>query len=71
MADFCRQCWGEPYTEDLSGITTEEAWQEGKAAIVLCEGCGIIQVDPQGNCISPDCFEKEKPGHQLNLEVPS
>ena len=61
MADFCRQCsireFGED-TGDLRGLTTREAWAEGKAAVVLCEGCGPCQVDPEGNCISDDCHEK-------------
>ena len=60
MADFCRQCsiriFGEDY-HDLAKITTPEDWTQGKSAVVLCEGCGPIQVDPEGNCISKDCLE--------------
>ena len=51
MADFCHICslsnFGEDFG-DLAGITTEEDWAEGKAHVVLCEGCGLIQVDPEG-----------------------
>ena len=57
MADFCNQCaddLGLP-RGDMSGITTGADWTAGRAAIVLCEDCGPIQVDPQGNCVSPDC----------------
>ena len=61
MADFCKQCslglFGEDFKE-LASITTEEEWAEEKAAIVLCEGCGSIQVDPEGCCISSDCLKK-------------
>jgi hypothetical protein len=53
MADFCKQCsienFGEDY-RDLAGITTQEDWEQGRACVVLCEGCGPIQVDPEGNC---------------------
>ena len=67
MADFCRQCsiemcFDEP--GDLAGITPPDAWAAGKACIVLCEGCGAIQVDPEGYCISNDCLEK----HGLTYE---
>lgn len=58
MADFCRQCsietFGKDYRE-LAGITTQKDWEQAKASIVICEGCGIIQVDPEGNCVSKDC----------------
>lgn len=58
VARFCRQCsidlFGEDYRE-LAGIISKEQWKRGEVASVLCEGCGSIQVDPDGNCISPDC----------------
>jgi len=66
MADFCRACWGEAeYAGDLAGITPKKAWNNNKASIVMCEGCGAIQVDPDGNCVSQNCLEKGKPGHGL------
>lgn len=52
MSDFCRNC--EPESEDLSGITTLEGWQQGLAAVVLCEGCEAVQVDLEGYCLG-DC----------------
>jgi len=61
MADFCKQCSTELFGkdfEDFKGITAKEDWAEGKAAVVLCEGCGSIQVDTDGACISKDCIEK-------------
>jgi hypothetical protein len=68
MADFCKACsidiFGEDFKE-LALITKEEDWKGGKACTALCEGCGFIQVDPEGNCVSPDCFEETKPGHGL------
>ncbi len=69
MADFCKACsidsLGED-TEDLANITSKEDWEKGLACAVICEGCGIIQVDPEGNCVSKDCLLKDKPGHGLD-----
>lgn len=59
MADFCKQCSVEIFGKDfkeLAGITTPAHWADGKAVVVICEGCGPIQVDPDGNCISQDCI---------------
>lgn len=56
MADYCKQCaeyWG--FEPDFKGATTTEMWKKGYAAVVLCEGCGAIQVDPEGSCVSTDC----------------
>ena len=58
MADFCRQCLLEIFgedTEDLANITTSANEEHGFFAVVLCEGCGPIQVDRAGNCLSKDC----------------
>jgi hypothetical protein len=52
--------FGEDFRE-LANITTQEDWAVGMAACVLCEGCGSIQVDPDGKCISEDCLEN---GHK-------
>lgn len=58
MAEFCKQCsldlFGVDY-EDFKGLTTQEDWVSGLAATVLCESCGVIQVDPEGKCIILDC----------------
>ena len=60
MDDFCQQCsiaiFGKDM-RDLAGITTKEDYKAGKAALVICEGCGYIQVDPEGKCITKDCLE--------------
>jgi len=66
MAEFCRQCaenlyphnGGDIHKGDFVGITTIEEEAQGLYAVVLCEGCGPIQVDSEGNCITPDCLEK-------------
>lgn len=52
MSEFCNQCM--PEVQDMKGLTSPEDWAQGLAAIVLCEGCGAIQVDPEGNCLG-DC----------------
>ena len=60
MADFCKQCsireFGEDY-EDHKGLSTLENDKEGLYPTVICEGCGVIQVNSEGQCISPDCLE--------------
>ncbi len=58
MADYCQECSEELFGKDFgdfSGITTEEHIKEDRAALVLCEGCGPIFVDPQGKCMCSDC----------------
>lgn len=61
MASFCMQCsienFGEDY-EELAGLSTAEETANKKYPVVLCEGCGAIQVDHTGRCVSPDCLEK-------------
>lgn len=68
MADFCKQCsihhFGTDYG-DLSGVTPKEDWEKGLAQVVICEGCGPIQVDPEGNCVTSDCLCQGKEGHGL------
>ncbi|QBJ04504.1 hypothetical protein HOV23_gp069 [Pseudomonas phage Lana] len=71
MADFCKACSEQMFgafaaeNNDLKGLTTQEDWDKGLAASALCEGCGPIQVDPEGNCVSSDCLEHGNPGHGL------
>ena len=52
MADFCKQCSIEMFgtdTGDLAGLSTPVDTAAGTFAIVLCEGCGSIAVDHEGN----------------------
>lgn len=68
MADFCKACSIELFDKDfeeLAGITSSEAWCRGKAALVICEGCGPIQVDPDGNCVSVGCLREGAFGHNM------
>lgn len=57
MADFCRDCsidvWGKDYG-DLADLSTEEDTKNGLFCVVICEGCGIIQVDHEGVSITKD-----------------
>ena len=58
MADFCTQCSVEHFGKDhgdFEGISTESDTKKGLFANVLCEGCGAIQVDHTGRCVSEDC----------------
>ena len=51
MADFCRDCsietWGQDFG-DLAGLSTKEDTENGLFCVVLCEGCGVIEVDHEG-----------------------
>lgn len=52
MASFCNACAAE-HGDPRGDFTEMEEY-----SVVLCEGCGAIQVDEQGNCISSDCLKK-------------
>ena len=71
MAEFCNACAKKLFNGpgDFAGLTDEESWNIGRAACVICEGCGFIQVDPEGNCASYDCKEAGKPGHGVKWKV--
>ena len=65
MSDFCRGCslyYFDDDLKELAGITTEEDEAKGLAACVICEGCGFIQVNRAGECISDDCMFDHKAG---------
>ena len=65
MADFCKQCsiatFGEDFG-DLKGLGNGEVLPIDHGWLCLCEGCGTIIVDDEGNCISKDCLEN---GHLI------
>ena len=68
MAEFCKACSIKLYNNDLgdlAGITSAKNQADGVAAIVICEGCGVIQVDQDGNCISIDCLKFGQPGYGM------
>lgn len=57
MSDFCKQCSMDIFgkdTGDMAGISTQEDTENGLYCVVLCEDCGAVQVDHEGNCISHD-----------------
>lgn len=60
MANFCKQCsidhFGEDYN-DLSGLSTQEKTENELYPVVICEGCGVTQVDHNGRCVATDCLE--------------
>jgi len=58
MADFCEQCAaGLDFPNDFAGATKLGDQMASLYALVLCEGCGAIQVDWRGRCISETCLE--------------
>jgi hypothetical protein len=68
MAVFCRACSLELFQEyggEMDGITSQENWAKNVASVWICEGCGPIPVDPEGNCLWPECLEQGHPGHGL------
>lgn len=66
MADFCKQCsielFGEP-SPDLADLLTLEEESQGLSCKALCEGCGFISIDNEGNCLTPECLRH---GHNLS-----
>lgn len=59
MADFCKQCSLDTFDKDyqeLAGLSKESDTTNGLYASAICEGCGYIQVDHTGRCVSPDCL---------------
>lgn len=65
MSDYCRQCsldiMGVENYSDMTGLSTADDTANGLYSFGICEGCGYIQVDHEGSCVSPDCLEN---GHQ-------
>jgi len=60
MADFCKQCTAtlldaDFFPNDLAGLSTLEDTIRGLYPVALCAGCGAIQVDHTGRCVS-DCL---------------
>lgn len=57
MAEFCSQCsiflFGID-NKDFADLSDPEDTEAGKYPVVLCEGCGPIQVDHLGRRVSED-----------------
>lgn len=51
MAEYCTQC-AKKYGMS-SGFINE--CKPNYMANVICEGCGVIQVNHKGECVSHDC----------------
>jgi len=64
MADFCLQCndrlFGPTIPNDFVDISKEEDTLNGRYITVLCEGCGMVQVDHTGRCVT-DCLQHHGP----------
>lgn len=63
MSEFCRQCHNELFLVlddesmyDFFGLSNKADDLDWLYPVVLCEGCGVIQVDSNGYCISVDCI---------------
>lgn len=62
MAEFCLQCSEELKApegySDFEGMSSEKDTKQGFLNNVLCEGCGFIQVDHNGKCVSGSCLKE-------------
>lgn len=59
MADFCRECSIELFDKDfhdLANLSTEQQTKDELYVLALCEGCGPIQVDHTGTCVTIGCL---------------
>jgi hypothetical protein len=54
MDEYCTSCM--PQFGDMVDLTGLLLWSQGQATVVLCAGCGPIQVDPEGYCMTVDCL---------------
>lgn len=66
MAEFCKQCADEmgfnPANQieyDFVGMRSPRMIREETFPIVLCEGCGVTQVDWDGSCIGVCSLESK------------
>ena len=62
MSEFCRQCTVKHLgldgdLNDFKGLSTPADTERTLYPLALCEGCGAIQVDHTGKCVSTDCLE--------------
>ena len=62
MAEFCAQC-AKQYGMS-NGFINE--CKPNYLATVICEGCGVIQVNHKGECVSHDC---DNGNHAVDWQV--
>lgn len=62
MADFCKQCSIDFFGEDCKDLANLGECNKDEGFSVICEGCGLILVDKDGNCIMCELYPNE-PGH--------
>lgn len=66
MADYCAQCSVDMFgsdTGDHRGLSTAADTAKGLYALVICEGCGMIQVDHEGKCVTRNCMVDHRTGN--------
>lgn len=66
MADFCKQCSISHFGEDYGDLKNPLPLEPDYFWPALCEGCGVIQVDSDGACVSEDCLEN---GHKVQEDL--
>lgn len=64
MAEFCKECsialFGKDHNDLAGTITAEDTAAGYVSSVVICEGCGPIQVDHEGLCKSEDCVGEHR-----------
>lgn len=58
MADFCKECSIELFGKDLQELAQllpKENYDDFNGAGAICEGCGYITVNYEGECRSASC----------------
>ena len=73
MPGYCAACSLELFGEDRGDFrcrVSKDDWAKGRAANVVCAGCGATLVDPDGHCVANDCDKAGRPGHGLEQRIP-
>jgi len=61
MANFCKSCSIELFGKDFEELKPKEPAEPGYYYSGICETCGMIQVDNDGDCVSEDCNRQRNP----------
>lgn len=60
MADFCKLCSIELFGQDerdLANLNPKVTLGPGEGFAVICEGCGFVYVNHEGECLGCDKHE--------------
>lgn len=65
MADFCKQCSTDLFGFDAGDLKnySDQKIEDGFGWKALCEDCGFIIVNDEGECIANWCKKHGNSGH--------